>query len=207
VLNKKYYNDTDVEVPLTEEEAKLYKKQRSKYGKKNFNDNAYIDLERLLTPEDFELHKEYKKVTGKNYDRKKAWDLLQIIKDKDLKLWAEAKEGNIKSRNYLWTKHMLAIKKMLDDSFNFDPLEFNDRLNDCFFIFLIAIEEYNPAKNDNFLRFLKMFLPKRMINLLKRDSKHKKVTFEPIYDYDDSGFGGENVTVPEVLQVHDEYKV
>lgn len=147
---------------------------------KYYNRNTFIDIKKILDSEDLEYIRAYSKVIGKNYNQKKVSVLLERQSRKDRKLVKQAKVGDIKARNYLFLKHILVLKTILDKKFNFEPLEFNDRLHDCFLIFINAIEEYDVKKNDNFLRFIKMYLPQRMINLLKRDSKHKKYKFEQL---------------------------
>lgn len=150
---------------------------------KYYNTNTFIDATKFLDEEDLNFIKEYKKVTGKNYNKKKAWQLLQIQQKKDLELVMKAKKGDAEARNYLFLKHILALKQLLDKNFNFEPIEFNDRLHDCFFLFTTIIHKFDPKKNDSFLRFVKMSLPQKMINLLKRDSKHQKYSFENVDKY------------------------
>lgn len=210
-MPQQYNGDIDQAVYYGEEDLNTYKKQRIKFGKKNFNYNSYVDIKKYLDTEDLKLYEDYKAVTGQNYDRDKAWDLLQKQNAKDRKLARKAKGGDEKARNYLFMKHMPAIQQMLDKRFNFDPLEFNDRLNDCFFIFLKVLDKYKPRKNDNFLRFMSLALPNLMINLLKKDSKHldkkRGYKFEPVdrylMDNDD-----ESVKVPKQFMHFDkEYEL
>jgi len=173
---------------------------------KYYNENAYVDIGKLLDDEDKELHKEYKKVTGKNYDPDKAWDLLQQQKDKDLNLVHKARAGSIEARNYLFIKHLPTIKGWLKSMKHIKPIDFNDKLHDCFFVMMLAIDEFDEKKNDNFLRFCKMFIPQRLIN----DYKSKKNRYETIYhdNIDDYDENNPFMTLPPSMQNHEkEYEL
>lgn len=196
---------------FSEEELELYKKQRAQFGKKYFNYNSYTDVKSSLEDEDSKFYEDYKKVTGKNYDKEKAWNLLQKRQKKELNLIKLAKSGDCKARNYLFTKHLPAIVGILQKNFStvFEPIEFNDRLHDCFFLFIEILDSYNSKKNNDLLRFLKLVLPRKMVSLLRKDSKHKDpkrgYKHEPIEKYYDSKMYDINpsLKVPDAFKHYD----
>jgi DNA-directed RNA polymerase specialized sigma subunit len=173
---------------------------------KYYNDKAYVDISKLLDEEDKELHREYKKVIGKNYDPDKAWELLQKQKDRDLALVKKARAGDIEARNYLYIKHLPAIKDILKSIKHIKPLDFNDKLHDCFFIVMLAIDEFDEKKNDNFLRFCKMFIPQRIINNYKsKKNRYETIQHDNIDDFDENN---PFMTLPPSMQSNEkEYEL
>ena len=136
--------------------------------------HSAINLDLYINPDDLKLLR--------NKKSRKDKDCKDTIITRSLDLVKEAKEGNIESRNYLFTIHTPLMRSCLNRWFSIPPTEFDDYLSWCFDSFLESVKSFDPEKSNNFIYLLKRKLYNFFINKYK-SKEFKKITVTSSLDY------------------------
>lgn len=139
----------------------------------NWN-HSEINLDLYISKEDLELLRNKKSRKSKNEKNTIITRSLELVK--------KAKKGNIEARNYLFLLHTPLVRYTLNKNFSINPYEFDDWIAECFFIFLEAIEKFNPKKSNNFIYLYKVCI----INAFKNNYKFEKRHYIPTTEYDET---------------------
>lgn len=118
-----------------------------------------INLLKYLSKQDIEnLKDKNRSVPGKSKVVKRCYYLVK-----------KAKGGDIDARNTLY----YLVYPLLVTRYRYYStiLEFDDYMQDCFFIVNDTINAFNPVKSNNFINLVKMNLHNTMINMTNTNIK------------------------------------
>lgn len=129
-----------------------------------------INLDLYLNKEDLELMRDKKNRKDKNSKNN--------IRERNLELVIKAKNGDIEARNTLFLLNTPIIRYTINKKFLIHPSEFDDIMSDSFFMFLKAVDNFNPTKSNNFVSLLQRCIVNELINNYHFDKRHNLDTVE-----------------------------